>query len=311
MRLISMGISGVIGWLVLAMAGAAVAQSAPCGRFPGNTTELQCTCSGSESGSVWGSGPYTSDSAICVAARHAGVIGAQGGEVRVLARPGQDSYPGSIANGVQSSNWGRYGSSFDIVPVMAAVAPCGRYPVGQGSYACSCSGTEGGSVWGSGPYTADSAICVAARHAGAIGTGGGTVSLVARPGQDSYPGSIANGVQTSNWGRYGNSFDFVSAGSVPASTSAVAACGRYPGGAGPLVCACTGSETGSVWGSGPYTSDSNLCAAARHAGVIGPGGGTITVLGIGGLSAYSGSEAHGVRTSNWGGYGESVIFNRN
>jgi hypothetical protein len=190
-------------------------------------------------------------------------------------------------------------------PAMAQTEACGRYPVGADAYSCTCTGSETGSVWGSGPYTSDSSICVAARHAGVIGTGGGQVRAMGAPGQASYAGTIANGVQTSNWGSYGSSFDFAKA------SDEVAACGAFPGGAGPYVCACTGSEGGSVWGSGPYTSDSNLCSAARHAGVIDGRGGVISVLGLGGLPGYSGSMANGVQTSNWGSYGSSVVFNRN
>lgn len=185
---------------------------------------------------------------------------------------------------------------------------CGPFPAGAGGYECSCTGRESGSVWGSGPYTADSNVCVAARHAGVIGAQGGVVRAFGLAGQASYTGSVANGVSTSNWGSYGASFDFPR---TPGSVPTVAACGRYPGGEGPYVCGCTGRESGSVWGSGPYTSDSDLCTAARHAGVIGAGGGTITVLGMRGLSSYVGSEANGVRTSNWGSYGSSVVFSRN
>jgi hypothetical protein len=186
-----------------------------------------------------------------------------------------------------------------------AQSACGSYPSGAADHVCSCTGSERGSVWGSGPYTSDSNICAAAIHAGVIGPQGGQVRAVGAPGQQSYTGSIQNGVQTSNWGSYGSSFR------IEPMRAAVEACRAFPGGAGPYVCGCAGNEQGSVWGSGPYTSDSNLCTAARHAGVIGTAGGTITVLGLGGLGAYTGSEANGVRTSNWGSYGSSVVFSRN
>lgn len=186
----------------------------------------------------------------------------------------------------------------------AAQEACGRLPTGAADHVCTCTGSETGSVWGSGPYTADSNICVAARHAGAIAGMGGQVRVIAAPGEASYTGSSAFGVQTSNWGSYGSSFHVTSA-------QATASCSGYPGGEGPHVCGCNGDERGSVWGSGPYTADSNLCAAALHDGAIGPGGGVVTVLGIGGLPSYRASQANGISTSNWGSYGASVIFNRN
>ncbi len=71
-------------------------------------------CSGAF-GSVWGQGPYTTDSAICRAAIHAGAIDdSKGGKVTVTLKPGQGSYSATVANGVASSTWGSYDSSFDV-----------------------------------------------------------------------------------------------------------------------------------------------------------------------------------------------------
>lgn len=66
-------------------------------------------------GSVWGSGPYTTDSAICRAAIHAGVIeDHKGGKVTVKLRPGQGSYAATVAHGVATSPWGSYDSGFEV-----------------------------------------------------------------------------------------------------------------------------------------------------------------------------------------------------
>lgn len=191
-----------------------------------------------------------------------------------------------------------------MLPLAAqAQSACTAYPQGAASYDCTCTGSEGGSVWGTDIYTSDSSICVAARHAGVIGPAGGTVRAMAEPGQSGYSGSSRNGVNTSNWGGYQSSFRV-----VPVS---IAACGRYPSGAASYSCGCSGSESGSVWGSGPYTSDSNICVAARHAGAVGPAGGEVHVLGMGGLPGYVGSARNGVTTSNWGSYQSSFVFNFN
>lgn len=197
------------------------------------------------------------------------------------------------------------GLTFAGAQAYGDAAPCGAFSATDGAMVCQCTGTESGSVWGSGPYTSDSNVCVAARHAGAVGLQGGVVTAFGVGGQEAYSGSTQNGVTTASWGRYGTSFDFRK------TTAQVDACGRYPGGESAYQCACTGSEVGAVWGSNPYTADSNLCAAARHAGVIGSQGGAISVLGMGGLDSYSGSTANGVTTSNWGSYGTSVVFNLN
>jgi hypothetical protein len=62
---------------------------------------------------VWGTDIYTDDSAVCVAAVHVGLITyASGGHVTFEIRSGQDSYVGSLRNGVQTFNWGSWPGSF-------------------------------------------------------------------------------------------------------------------------------------------------------------------------------------------------------
>jgi hypothetical protein len=208
-----------------------------------------------------------------------------------------------------------------IVPLVSGLAQathaqqslpsCGAFPAGQETYACSCTGGEAGTVWGSGPYTGDSDVCVAARHAGVIGVDGGPVEAILHDGQDSYAGSLMNGVETRDWGAYGVSFILNPKGPM-ARAADVAACTAYPSGEASVTCSCApGAGTGSVWGSGPYTADSDICGAAIHAGVIGDGGGVVTALGLGGLEAYRGSERAGVATRDWGSYGESFVIDAN
>jgi hypothetical protein len=87
-----------------------------CGPL-GEAEELACFCQpGAPQGEVWGSGPYASDSDICTAARHAGVITTGGGNVRVLRAPGQDSYAASIAAGIHAADHGPANASFIIIP---------------------------------------------------------------------------------------------------------------------------------------------------------------------------------------------------
>lgn len=68
------------------------------------------------SGSVWGTDVYTTDSAICVAAVHVGVVGEKGGKVRVRLAPGRPAYVGSFRHGVTSNGWGAYDQSFTVQP---------------------------------------------------------------------------------------------------------------------------------------------------------------------------------------------------
>ncbi len=63
-----------------------------------------------------------------------------------------------------------------------------------------------------------------------------------------------------------------------------------------------------VWGSSPYTADSAVCSAARHAGRIQAAGGTVTVSVIEGQGSYEGSERHGVQSATWGAYPKGYLF---
>ena len=82
----------------------------------GTRQAVTCTCSAQQtrSGQVWGSGPYTDDSRICRAAVHAGVISPSGGEVRFQMEAGRSRYSGSTRNGVVTTPYGTWSSSFAV-----------------------------------------------------------------------------------------------------------------------------------------------------------------------------------------------------
>lgn len=62
----------------------------------------------------------------------------------------------------------------------------------------------------------------------------------------------------------------------------------------------TGTTGGTVWGSGPYTDDSNFSAAAVHAGLIKVGEtATIEPYAVDNYQSYEGSYANGVYTNDW------------
>jgi hypothetical protein len=65
-----------------------------------------------------------------------------------------------------------------------------------------------GSLWGSGPYTADSSVCKAAIHAGALKPAGGETTVVIRGSQEKFDGSSKNGVTSAGWGKYDRTFEF-------------------------------------------------------------------------------------------------------
>ena len=79
------------------------------GGEPFSTVPFDCFCSvearRANNAYAYGSGPYDGISNICMAALHAGATGPDGGEVTVIPGPPQESYVGTLANGVYSADW--------------------------------------------------------------------------------------------------------------------------------------------------------------------------------------------------------------
>ena len=71
----------------------------------------------------------------------------------------------------------------------------------------------------------------------------------------------------------------------------------------------TGAASSAVWGSGVYTSDSGLAAAAVHAGVLEEGEtGVVEVRMLPPMQAYAGEERNGVTSRTWGPFTGSFKF---
>lgn len=190
----------------------------------GSNDPLNCSCTveAAADGNVWGAGPYTDDSNVCRAAMHAGLLTDEPVNVTINFMAGRRTYSGTTAHGVTSRRYGNWDGSFAFEGAAmgeeistSGLEPCPDIATAlrdaDGPLACSCSAqaaSDSRYVWGSGPYTDDSGICVAAVHAGVIGRDGGDVSLSHSAGLDSYSGSTANNVTTRDYGNYGGSFDF-------------------------------------------------------------------------------------------------------
>lgn len=78
---------------------------------PGGVT-CRCTRTGVSGGQVFGTDVYSERSAICRAALHAGVVGRDGGVVRVVSASGRNQYRGSRRNGVTTEQAGPAQYSF-------------------------------------------------------------------------------------------------------------------------------------------------------------------------------------------------------
>jgi hypothetical protein len=288
---------------------------------PGIVLYLQVT--GSTHGSIWGDNIYTDDTSVAVAAVHTGILAeGQTGTVVVSCAGAQTSFSSSERNGIASASYGPWLGSYTLT-LMNSLPPSlctGRCLSGAcnsaiGQWSFYVQGTASGPAWGSGPYTADSALGVVAAHAGAVAIGEAKlVTFVCAGEHTSFAASTANHVTTADWPASWP-------GSITVCTTP--ACFNPP----PLPCAgaclqalcdskgaihrvsVTGTASGVVFGSGPYTDDSDIASAAVHAGVLLEGETkTLEVYCAGAQESYSGSLSHSVTSTAFGAWPHSFNF---
>ena len=168
-----------------------------------------------------GTDRYPSDSAICVAAVHAGVVDRSGGEVVVQLNPAPETYVGSERNGVVSASFPKTTRSITFVEPSQATIPdatqrafiprlkwdskftttglAKRNLVGQ-HFAFKCPPASGNlmarSVYGTDRYAFNSYVCQAAVHAGRLTHDGGLVLIQLHEGVPRLEGSIRNGIES-------------------------------------------------------------------------------------------------------------------
>jgi hypothetical protein len=183
---------------------------------------------------------------------------------------------------------------------------------------CSPGGTAH-SVWGSDIYTADSSICTAGVHSGLITyQQGGTVTIEVRPGRTIYGCSERNGVTTSSYGSYGQSFVFKTPNTeavvreaedqTPVLWNTSAGMVIFEAGKTYKFKCPSGGKERSVWGTDIYTADSSICNAAVHAGKLTmESGGSVTIELRPGESSYKGTTRNGIKTNDYGAYGRSFV----
>ncbi|MBV9835787.1 MAG: hypothetical protein JO055_15325 [Alphaproteobacteria bacterium] len=223
--------------LICCLTGASAQEACPrnlAALDVGGSLTCRCTSDQMEIGGIYGSARYSSDSSLCKAARHAGAIADSGGVVTVYAAEGCPKFVGSTANGVTTSNWG---GAVDKTLVFAKPAPaCGLDTIADAlkpgaaptatapavpgvalcpsfipadkktpgsTLTCACDKALDlsiGAAYGVDRYTADSAICIAARHAGKLPEPGGTVTVHVAEGCGKFEGSARHDVTTRSWG---------------------------------------------------------------------------------------------------------------
>ncbi|HQN23104.1 MAG TPA: LCCL domain-containing protein [Thermotogota bacterium] len=279
---------------------------------------------GSARGSLWGTEVYTDDSVLAAAAVHAGALKpGEEGVVTVEILEGRTGYDGSIQYGVVSRSYGAYSGSYRIIGFKAEVIPTLPDPGnmtgfrGQNGdvFKFLVQGTDSGEFWGTDIYTDDSRLSLAAVHSGALQIGEyGIVEVTVLPGQDNYVGSIRNGVTSSNYGAWHGSYSLkrvseeppVGIGEDPGDLTS------YRDRTGEVLrFFVTGSDLGSVWGTGVYTDDSTLAVVCVHAGLLGIGEtGLIEITLLPGLEGYEGSMQNGITSQSYGSWEWSYSVTR-
>lgn len=296
-----------------------------------------CTVTGNTTDSVWGTDVYTDDSSVATAAVHAGVLRAgETGRVKVtIVGPGT-MFMGSVRNGVSTSSWSVFGGSFRVEAVGGAktggtkTSDAGNDPArlyylanrdGQVLY-FDIVGETSGSVWGTDVYTTDSSLAAAAVHAGLVEVGKpARVMVTICPGQTGYTGSVRNGVTSRSWSGFPLSFRVqaitarvpaLSPRSQPSDQAPDSLVGYQHRIGETLTFVVTGATDGAVWGTNIYTCDSQLAAAAVHAGILDVGERrTVRVTILPGQSQYTGSNSNGVSSYSWTSpYAASYRFER-
>jgi hypothetical protein len=195
----------------------------------GSSVLVSCPPGCTDAAFLWGTDVYTDDSAVCPALVHAGVIPPGGGHALVTFARGQRTYVGSEKNGLKSHSYAEWRRSFYAQSVDGSGKPTSPAPEVADEHTARLDCTHRGSVldgepgvtvriicpagcagkgvvWGTDTYTADSALCSAAVHAGAVTAEGGSATLTFTDGQPAYAGSARHGVTTLSYADYRMSF---------------------------------------------------------------------------------------------------------
>ncbi|GAB5494596.1 MAG: hypothetical protein Phog2KO_48110 [Phototrophicaceae bacterium] len=304
--------------LLLAMPFATLAQESPleltCDQVgidaaeAGDSFVATCPADCDGSGSLWGTDIYTDDSVVCTAAAHAGVIELEdGGEFTIyFINNGGAEHPGSEQNDIESSDWGTWATSFvfDVIPIDWNARAYDLDGDVDDSFVVLCpEDGEVSSIWGTEIYTSDSSMCTAAAHMGLIDLeDGGSFVVTFIEGQEEYEGTEQNDIETSSWGSYSLSFS-VSEESLEIDWNTRAYDLEGEEGDSFAVTCPEDGEVSSIWGTEIYTSDSSMCTAAAHMGLIDlEDGGSFVVTFLEGQEEYEGTEQNDIETSSWGSY---------
>ncbi|XP_056387866.1 vitrin-like [Hyla sarda] len=283
-----------------------------------STSEIYCP-SGcmSKNLSVWGTEIYTENTAVCLAAIHAGKVSNGGGYITVQKLPGQEMYIGSTMNGIISLNYGKSATSFSFLGYSTqTVAPTiflNTTTTTTTTTATTTTATTSNPT--SAIVTSTSATVTTTTMAtntisptspvtSATTTVTSTNLISTIIPMSSTKNNIATTASTATTATTITAVNIVQAS---CSTTAVDLQEAISDVECPPDCLANGQ---SVWGTDFYTDDSSVCLAAIHVGVLSDNGGHMRVMKKPGQDAYSGSTSNGVTTSSYGAWHASFIIQK-
>jgi hypothetical protein len=172
------------------------------------------------------------------------------------------------------------------------------------TFVCPASDGANATVYGTDVYTADSAVCAAAIHAGVLRQGQpGSVTVVMGSGAESFPGSTRNGVTSRGYGPWDWSYTFARGGAPGMVTWRTVWSGVPDDFVAPITveCPAKGSTGGKIFGTDVYTRDTVICVAAVHAGAIAAeNGGVVVVTRARHGGEFTASVRNGVASQSYG-----------
>jgi hypothetical protein len=184
----------------------------------GDMARLKCPLDCKDSkGSVYGTIVYTIDSSICLSAIHAGLKDIKMVLIKIL--PGLSSYPGTLQYGIQSTSidGAKYSFTLEEAPQITTIdckttAADNQFNGSIGmKYLVNCPQNCSKLqhlVYGNEEYSADSSICQAGIHSGALNDKGGEIQFQIEPGKKIYFGKKAFGIDSKERESYVKSIKF-------------------------------------------------------------------------------------------------------
>ena len=251
------------------------------------------------SGNLYGSGIYTLDSVLSLAAVHSGLLSpGEQGTLAVLMLQPQSQFIGSSQNGLTSAARAYSYPAFGFLGLTPTIT---QHPRGQGALTGGSAGFSVAATSRTGP------LRYQWRRNGSdlLDQTNATLSLSNLSSADSgqYDAVVSNPDGSTVSLRA--PLAVLSPGTIP--QTGVSVCGATNGAI--IFAMVVGNTTDGLWGDSVYTCDSSLASAAVHAGVLKSGqAGAVAVVALPGQSQYESTTRNGVTSTAFGPFYASYAF---